>query len=154
MAGLTTRVTICYQDRYGFKWCLAFHMAPTVVDPNDPQILLIVAAINAITACVNITIELSKVNNISGSYAASPDYVNEDKGFFKFVDEDSVSHSYKLPSLKPGILDANSETINAAATNVPAFISAVTTYARGRGGADVTAYVSGYRKENRKPLKK
>jgi len=151
---LTTRVTVCYQDRYGYKWCVSFHVDPSVVDPTDPVIVAIVEAINLLTNCVNISIELSTVTAPAGSATAAADFVNEDKGFFRFTDEDSVAHSYKIPGLKPGILSADDETIASTATGVPALISAVNTYAKGRGGADVRAFVSAYRKENRKVLRR
>jgi len=151
---LSTRVTICYQDRYGFKWCIGFHVDNTVVDPDDAKIVAVIAAINILTRAVNITVELSKVNAPAGAATSLASYVNEDKGFFRFTDEDGSPHSYKIPSLVPGILDANTESITSSNVLVLAYTNAVKTYAQGRGSASIQVFVSAYRKENRKLLKR
>lgn len=148
-----TKVTVIYSPLHGVDFRMSFYVNGAVTDPLDTAIQAIITKLNAVTRAYGIELELTVMHNVAASPTAGAAYVSEDKGQFVFTDANGKAHNYKVPGIKAAILDGNKETINQAATGVPAYITAVTTYARGRGGADVTTLISATRRENRKRLK-
>lgn len=153
MAALSTRVTVTFRDRYSNECKVIFHIAAGIVDPNNATVQAIVNAINATCNPVGLSIELSQVEAVAGSAVVGADYINEDKGLFPALDQDGQPHNYKVPGIKPSILQVNSDNIDFTNVDVIAYQSAVTANAIGRGGASITTLNYGYRTQNRKPIK-
>lgn len=152
MASLATRVTVTFHPKWGRAFGVVFHVAPGIVDPNAAPVQAILAAINACTNAVALKIELSQVVEFEGDATAAADYVNEDKGFFQFVDEDGQAHNFRVPGIKPALLSANQETI-ALSGVAGAYADAVVANALGVNGATITAAIRAYRRESRKLIK-
>jgi len=152
-AAPSTRVKVTFITKNGYEFGVVFHVSAAVVSPTDPIVLAIVAAIKTLTASWPIRIELS----VSASHAVTPTasatYVNEDKAEFVFLG-DGMSQTYKVPSVDPGILEADTITIDATGGAANDFVSAVATNARTPAGNAITAPDVGYRRSARKTLKK
>lgn len=148
-----TRVTLVYHPLHGVDFRISFYRDGAISDPLEAGIQAVIAKINACTRAVALEIELTVFRDIAGSATAGAAYVSEDKGLFDFTDEDGKAHNYKIPGIVPDVLDANKETIDITNPLVTPYITAVTTYCTGRGGATVDQLVKAYRTENRKRLK-
>jgi len=148
-----TRVSLVYHPLWGVDFRMSFYVPGAVVDPTDATIQAIITKLNAITRAVAIEIELTVIHAVTASATVGAAYVSEDKAQFSFTDENGKSHNYKVPGPKASIIDTNKENIKLTDADVIAYKSAVLTYARGRGGADVTVLVAATRRENRKRLK-
>lgn len=130
-----------------------FHVDPGIVSPTNGIITGMIAVLEAVTRGKAIGIEISLVAETGGSAVSSAAYISEDKALMRFSDGQGQGHTYKVPGLLPAILEADKETIDPANSFVLAYIAAVNTYAKGRGGNSVATFVSGHRTENRKPIK-
>lgn len=150
---LATRVTVTWRDRYQNEARVVFHVSPSVVDPDDPVVVAIVDLIKACVAPIGLTIELSKVDQRTGSVVTDPDYVNEDKAIFPAIDEDGQAHNFKVPGPIPSIFLGDSTRVDMTDAAVIAYVAAVTGNAVSQGGAEVNVMVTGYRSTSRKPLK-
>lgn len=152
MAG-TTRVTVTLKFLYGPVARFSFHVASSIVSPTNGVILGMITVLEAITRGKCVHIEISLQAAFVGSAGSGVAYVSEDKAFMRFKDDIGIGHNYRVMGLKAAILLTNGEDVDATATGVPAFIAAMNTYAKGRGGNDIATFIKGYRKENRKLLK-
>ena len=154
MAAVSTRVTVTMKDRYGNSVAYVFHVAAGIVDPTDARIMAIVNAVNAFCNPVGLFIELSQVNVPVGTATAGAVYISTDKALFPALDDSGQPHNYKVPGLKPSILQANSDSIDMTNANVITYHDAVVAWAMGPGNVRVQTMLHGYRTANRKPLKK
>ncbi len=150
---LTTRIHLTYKAFDDLEFAIIFHVAGTIVDPNDAVVIAIVGYINSITAAICIHIELSIVGAAVGTLTFDADYVNEDKAFFRFKDSTGTAHNYRVPAPISDIFLDDFETIDDVNALVADYTEAVTTYVKGRGGNPVDSFIKGYRKENRKLIK-
>lgn len=147
------KVSVTYNAPGNFHFAIAFHVASTVVDPTSAPIPAIITAINALTVGKPIRVELSIVKNVTASPSAINAYVNEDKGFARFIDGGGNPHSYKVPGILASVLAANTEDIPDAGV-WDDYVQAVLTNAKTSSNAALSAYVTSYRKANRKKLKR
>lgn len=132
---------------------IVFHVSSSIVAPDDPIILLVVAAIETITRGKAIQIEISLQQAIAGSPATGVPYVSEDKGLFRFRDVNGVSHASKVAGLLPAIVATNKEDLITNVNPGLAYVTAITTNAKTRSNQAFASFVSGHRTENRKPIK-
>jgi len=152
MAG-TTRVTVEILFLYTLHGKFTFFVSSDVVSPTDPIILGYITVLEAITRGKAIHIEISLSQATISSATSGATYISEDKAFMRFRDEFGVGHNYKVPGPKTTVFLTNHEDVDTSLAAVIAFNAAVNTYAKGRGGNDITTFIKGYRKENRKMLK-
>lgn len=148
-----TRVTVTFEDRYKNSVRVVFHVAPGIVDANDPVVQAIVLAINATCNPIGLSIELTQVDVIAGTAVAGAVYVDTDKALFIGIDSDGQPHNWKVPGPDPAIFLPDSDNVDPANAAVVAYKAAVTTNARGRNGVTITTVTTGYRTASRKPLK-
>lgn len=148
-----TRVTVTFEDRYKNSVRVVFHVAPGIVDANDPVVTAIVAAINATCNPIGLSIELTQVEAIAGSPVSGAVYVDTDKALFIGIDEDGQPHNWKVPGPDPAIFEANSDNVDPTNAAVIAYKAAVVANARGRNGTAINLVSTGYRTASRKPLK-
>lgn len=153
MAALCTRVKVTFRDRYGQQAGVTFHVAPGVVDPSSIGVQAIIAAIEAACRAKAVKIELTQIYAPVSSATAGVPYVMVDKALFKALDQDGQAHNWKIPGPGTGIFLSDGETVDLTDADVSTWISAVTTHAKGPGGATVANVLSGHRTTNRKPLK-
>jgi hypothetical protein len=147
------KVTITYQAPGKFNFAIGFHVASTVVDPTASPIPAIITAINAITAGKPLRVEISIVKNVTASPSSTEPYVCEDKAFGRFIDGGGNPHSYKIPAPLVSILATDTERI--PDTGIwDDYVQAVLTNAKTSSNGALSTYVTAYRKENRKKLKR
>jgi hypothetical protein len=149
----TTRVTVVLKMKYGPQARVVFHVASSIVAPDNSVILLIVGAIEALTWGKAIQIEISLAAAIAGSPVSGAAYVSEDKGLFRFRDANGVSHAYKVGGILSSVVATNKEDLLTASGVGAAYVSAITTNAKTRCNQAIASFVSGHRIENRKPIK-
>jgi len=149
----TTRVTLKVRVLHGPACAFVFHVSSSIVDPDDPVILGLIAVLEAVTRGKVLSIEISLRAATEGSAATGVPYISEDKALMRFTDEFSQAHAYKIPGLMESILNANHETVDATNADVITFNNAVLDEARTRAGDAIDAFTSGHRIENRKPIK-
>lgn len=154
MAGLSTRVKCTFRTFSGLEFTCTFFVSNEVVDPTDGRVQAIVAAINALTRAVCFRIEITRSNPHAVTPVSAAAYVNEDKAEFTFTGEGGLAHTYKIPGLKPTILNADKETINCFAGVANSFVVYMAGHAQGAGGESLTAPTVAYRRAARKTLKK
>jgi hypothetical protein len=154
VAALCTRVKVTWKDRYGQQASVVFHVAAGIVNPDNVGVQAIIVALEAAMRAKALKIELSQVNAVTGSATSGVNYVMQDKALFRFTDQDGQAHNWKIPGPGSGIFSTDDETVLPADSDVAAYISAVTTHAKGRGGANITTFTSGYRTTSRKRLKR
>lgn len=142
-----------YSPKWGPDFIVRFYVAAGIVDPNNAGVQAIVTAINACTRAVALQIELTQINVLEAAAVSGAYYGSEDKAQFNAMDVDSKAHNYKVPGILASLLDDNQETIDPEAPFVEDVVAALNTYAKGRGGADITGIGSIHRMRNRKPLK-
>jgi hypothetical protein len=152
MAG-TTRVTVTIRCYGGLAARFVFHVASSIVSPDDAVITGLIAVLEALTHGKAVHIEISLQAAVAGSPVSSATYVNEDKAFARFKDTSGVPHNYRVFGPKTTVFDSTDHETMVTGSPVAAFITAMTTYAVGRGGNTITSFVKGYRKENRKLIK-
>lgn len=148
-----TRVTVTFEDRYKNSVRVVFHVAPGIVDANDPIVTAIVAAINATCNPIGLSIELSQVDVVTGSPVSGAVYVDTDKALFIGIDSDGQPHNWKVPGPDPAIFQANSDDVDPTNAAVIAYKAAVVANAKGRNGVGISVVTTGYRTASRKPLK-
>lgn len=152
MAG-STKVTVVLKMKFGPQARFSFHVPSSVVDPNDVLILGLIAVLEGCTRGKAISIEISLSAAAVGSATTGAAYVNEDKALMRFIDFNGVSHAYRVPGLLPAILDTDRETVKPAESHVVDYTDAITGNAKTQSNDAITAFVSGHRIENRKPIK-
>jgi hypothetical protein len=149
----TTRVTVTLKVAYGPAARIVFHVASSIVAPDNAVILAVIAALETITRGKAIQIEISLQAAIAGSPASGIPYVSEDKGLFRFRDVNGVSHAQKVAGILPAIVATNAVDLITNVNPGLAYVNAVTTNAKTRNNETLSSFVSGHRTENRKPIK-
>ena len=133
MAGQANKVCVTWKDRLGKVARIVFYVATTIVDPKDPVILGLLALIERISRAKATQIELSAVTAYSGTAGTQAYSTCEDKAQISMIDNNGKAHNYKIPGLKPTILDTDNETIKTGVVPVSTFITDMVTYACGPG---------------------
>ena len=154
MAGLSTRVKCTFRTFSDLEFSVTFFVSNEVIDPTDTRVQAIVTAINALTRAVCFRIEITRGNPHAVTPTSAAFYVNEDKAEFTFTGEGGLAHTYKIPGLKPTILNSDRETINCFLSVQNAFVTYMSSHAQGAGGETLTAPTVAYRRAARKTLKK
>jgi hypothetical protein len=152
MAG-TTRVTVVIKCKWGPRANFSFHVASTVVAPDDPIVTGLITVLEAITRGKAVSIEISLSAANAGSATSAVYYKSEDKALMRFIDDNGTGHAYKLSSFKAATLEGDRETIDPANSFVIDFTDAVVANARTRSGDLISAFISGHRTENRNLIK-
>lgn len=152
MAAAASLVTISWEDRHKNSAVFKFHVSDIIIDPDNPLIQAVVAAINSCTNAVNIRVEITRTKSFSVTPAGGS-FISEDKCLFSMRDQENNAHTYKLPAPKATIFDTDNETLDLTDTDVIALNAAMTTYAKSEGGNPLSDIERGHRTTSRKPIK-
>jgi hypothetical protein len=153
LAANATKVTVIYKPKRGPQFAVIFHVAGTVLDPNNAGIQAIVTALNSVTRAIAIEITLSASEAITASATSAAAYTSGDKGFFIFKDENQIAHNLKVPGIMASLVSADSESIDITSGAPKTFADAIVAHAKTPGDGDIVVAESARRSMNRKPIK-
>lgn len=153
MAANATKVTVIYKPKRGPQFAVIFHVAGTVINPNDAGVQAIVTAINAVTRAVALEITLSAAHENTATATAAAPYTSGDKGLFLFKDENEIAHNLKVPGIKAAEVSADTESIDITAGAPKTFADAIVAHAVTPGSGAISHATSARRAMNRKPIK-
>lgn len=150
---MATRITLTWEDGHGNGCVVKFTVKDTIVSPDDPLVIAIVDAINGITRCINLKVELTKVATYTVT-AGTGALVASDKAACVVADAQGDKHTFKVPApIATGannvFLDDN-RTLKLAGANVIAFSNALHTYGKSSGGSTLTAITEGRRTQGKR----
>ena len=150
-----TKVTVVIQTKLLRDVTVEFYVPSTVVNPADPIIVGIVAAIEALISAYVVSITISLQAAHSGTFTTGAYNTAQDRAMVSIADANGRPHNYRLTAPKPSLFTADTVSLNVTAAPLSTLLTAIAANATAQDG--VTAMGSGaagFREYWRRELKR